>query len=213
MQNSRPLFIGTLALIMAGTSCLPFAAAAPQRYSIEVPAGLTVATGTALIMSSRGLDQIPIEGSRDPDGTPRASVLLDPATLAPDAAIATMLVSESGEVRFTPIATTATLAKMPELPPCPAERDANLDFSGQHALLESLVRLRSQYRDGFRTMMSTRLNQTIIQDLSRLEELFGLTYAEQLSPELPLPVLLDRLARLTEAVRNYKAHKELASQE
>lgn len=202
----RPIVLPTL-LLVAAHFPIAAASAAPQRYRLETPSGFRVATGSALVMSSRGLDQFPVEMQRSGDGDAVATILLDTDTLPAEAAVSSMLISESGDVYFSPIEGAHTLADMDKLPPCPAERDANLDFSGQHALLESLVRLRTQYRDGFRSMMGNRLTAGLIEDLSKLEELFGLSYTEPMSADMALPQLVDRLARLTEAVQNYKAHK------
>lgn len=109
-----------------------------------------------------------------------------------------------GDTRLVSTAqTTPSLASIPE---CSVAGVIKADPS-QRGLMESLVEIRTARRDVIKNRINTILSGATLEKARKLEELFGLARSEPLTAELPPTQIIDRVSRLTAAIKSYRLNR------
>ncbi len=89
------------------------------------------------------------------------------------------------------------------IPECPVVGVIKADAS-QRGLMESLVEIRTARRDVLKNRITALLAGNTLEKARKLEELFGLARPVPLSAELGPIEIIDRLTRLTAAIKSYR---------
>lgn len=129
-----------------------------------------------------------------------------------DGAFATaVLFGPQGEVAFGDVklvTDSASTKSFYSLPDCQEKVEVPPGLSQQIGLLESLVEIRAARREAHQLRLRKTLDDTFLEKLRRLERGFGLSYSKKLSPDLSAFELVDRLSRLSNAIKNYQSNKK-----
>jgi hypothetical protein len=94
------------------------------------------------------------------------------------------------------------------IPECPAEDPSAVVKLDQQGPLQQLVDVRSERAEIARLKISRMLDEEFLSKLRRFEDAFGLDKKEEISANLPPEVLVDRLSRITHAVKKYRMFKK-----
>jgi hypothetical protein len=96
-----------------------------------------------------------------------------------------------------------------DLPECPHEPPAQTPNIEQLGLLLKLVEVRSARRELVQIKVNRMLEGPFLEKLRKLEQGFGLAEGERpLDVDLPSVELVNRLSKISIAIKNYELHKE-----
>jgi hypothetical protein len=138
------------------------------------------------------------------------SFVVDRNIIRRDSVATAMAFDENGEVSFanvTPELLSDIRNVISNIPECPMEDPSAIVQSGQHGPLQQLVEVRTERAELARLKISRILDDNFLAKLERFEEAFGLEKGETLTAQLPPEVLVDRLSRISHAVKKYKMFK------
>lgn len=145
------------------------------------------------------------------DKTYAISFLVDRALVKRDTVATAMAFDENGHATFANVTSEIasgshnTAARIPE---CPTEDPSVVVQLEQQGPLQQLVDVRTERAELARLKISKLLDENFVAKLHRFEEAFGLQNAEEIDASLPPDVLVDRLSRITHAVKKYRMFKK-----
>jgi hypothetical protein len=139
------------------------------------------------------------------------SFVVDRNIVRRDSVATAMAFDENGNVSFANVSAELLsdnknlLSRIPE---CPAEDPSAIVKLDQQGPLQKLVDVRTERAEIARLKISKMLDEEFLDKLHRFEDAFGLDKSEELSASLPPEVLVDRLSRITHAVKKYRMFKK-----
>ncbi|MEY4667318.1 MAG: hypothetical protein RL518_17 [Pseudomonadota bacterium] len=139
------------------------------------------------------------------------SFVVDRNIIRKDSVATAMAFDENGNVTFANVSpellseSKSLLSRIPECPPEDPSAAVKLDQKGP---LEQLVDVRLERAELARLKISRMLDEQFMFKLQRFEDAFGLDKSEELNANLPPEVLVDRLSRITHAVKKYRMFKK-----
>jgi hypothetical protein len=128
-----------------------------------------------------------------------------------DSVATAMAFDENGTVSFanvSPELLSDSKTLVSRIPECPPEDPSAVVKLDQQGPLQQLVDVRAERGEIARLKISRMLDDQFISKLHRFEDAFGLDKSEELSANLPPEVLVDRLSRITHAVKKYRMFKK-----
>jgi hypothetical protein len=139
------------------------------------------------------------------------SFVVDRNIVRKDSVATAMAFDENGTVTFanvSPELLSESKTLISHIPECPAEDPSAVVKLDQQGPLEQLVDVRSERAEIARLKISRMLDEDFLSKLQRFEDAFGLDKTEELNANLPPEVLVDRLSRITHAVKKYRMFKK-----
>ena len=139
------------------------------------------------------------------------SFVVDRNIVRKDSVATAMAFDENGTVTFanvSPELLSESKTLISHIPECPAEDPSAVVKLDQQGPLEQLVDVRSERAEIARLKISRMLDEEFLSKLQRFEDAFGLDKTEELNANLPPEVLVDRLSRITHAVKKYRMFKK-----
>ncbi len=139
------------------------------------------------------------------------SFVVDRNIVRKDSVATAMAFDENGTVTFanvSPELISESKTLISRIPECPAEDPSAVVKLDQHGPLRQLVDVRSERAEIARLKISRMLDEQFLEKLHRFENAFGLDRSEDLNASLPPEVLVDRLSRITHAVKKYRMFKK-----
>jgi hypothetical protein len=138
-----------------------------------------------------------------------------PRSALTDDAVATAFgFDAAGSVSFAnviPASASESQNFLASIPECPSEDSSHVSALTSPGTLQQLVDVRIERMNIVRFKIARLMDQDFLAKLQKFEEAFGLKYATPLSPELPPAELIDRLSRISHAVRKYQLYKPRAT--
>jgi len=129
-----------------------------------------------------------------------------------DTVATAMAFDENGTVTFanvSPELLSESKTLISRIPECPPEDPSSIIKLDQQGPLQQLVDVRSERAEIARLKISRMLDEQFLVKLQRFEDAFGLQKSEEISADLPPEVLVDRLSRITHAVKKYRMFKKV----
>lgn len=194
--------------------CLQVQSVLAQDRIIEVNvAGNFRPTGSqGILITSQGIINKPVVKVENLNTEMMVvSIPYTPQEIAEGAYATAVLFGPDGESAFgdvkliTDSLSTKSFYNMPE---CSSDAQIPEGLNQQVGLLESLVAIRVARREGHLLRLDKIFDSEFIEKLKRLEKGFGLRYNKALSKELTSFELVDRLSRLSNAIKNYQSTKK-----
>jgi hypothetical protein len=180
------------------------------RVRVETKPEPTQAVG--LVLSGEGAEQIPSTTiQKVGDKLYDVIFAVDRATLREDSVATAMAVSAGGDITFanvTPALLTDTKSLIANIPECPSEDTSHFARVNQLAPLKALVDIRADRSNLAQRRVAQAMDDETLAKLRQFEQAFGITHAEELSPNLPPQELVDRLARINFALQQYQTFKK-----
>jgi len=132
-------------------------------------------------------------------------------SLQDDSVATAMAISAGGDITFanvTPALLSDAKTSVANIPECPSEDTTNLATINQLAPLKALVDIRVDRAELAQRKMQRSLTTETLEKLKRFERAFGLAQTEELSLSLSPQDLVDRLARINFALKEYQVFKK-----
>lgn len=139
------------------------------------------------------------------------SFIVDRNIVRKDSVATAMAFDENGNVSFanvSPELLSDGKTLISRIPECPSEDPSAIVKLDQQGPLQQLVDVRNERAELARLKISRMLDESFLTKLHRFEDAFGLDQSEELSASLPPEVLVDRLSRITHAVKKYRMFKK-----
>lgn len=139
------------------------------------------------------------------------SFVVDRNIVRKDSVATAMAFDENGNVTFanvSPELLSDNKNLLSRIPDCPAEDPSAVVKLDQQGPLQKLVDVRTERAEIARLKISTMLDEDFLEKLHRFEDAFGLDKSEEITASLPPEVLVDRLSRITHAVKKYRMFKK-----
>lgn len=139
------------------------------------------------------------------------SFVVDRNIVRKDTVATAMAFDENGTVSFanvSPELLSESKTLISRIPECPPEDPSAIVKLDQQGPLQQLVDVRSERAEIARLKISRMLDEQFLAKLQRFEDAFGLQKSEELAADLPPEVLVDRLSRITHAVKKYRMFKK-----
>lgn len=179
-----------------------------QTLTFTVETAIEPITGVGLLMKQNGVVQKPgVQFSRVDKGVWKASFSAEAAELEQYAFASVMLLSSEGDIASSSVRSLKAVTG-PGIPKCPPHQAVVLTADTQIGVLQSLVSVREARRDNARARVNEMMKDDFLETLKKLEKGFGLSRASELNPSLPPVELVDRLSRILNAIRNYRANNK-----
>jgi hypothetical protein len=135
------------------------------------------------------------------------------STLTNDSVATAFGFDSAGTVSFAnvvPAFASESQDLLASIPECPSEDSSHVSALTSPGTLQQLVDVRIERMNIVRFKIARLMDQDFLVKLQKFEEAFGLKFATPLSPELPPAELIDRLSRISHAVRKYQLYKPRA---
>jgi len=183
------------------------------KVRVEAKPPPTRAVG--MIISTTGASQI-AETSLQKVGDKLYDIVfeVERSSLSADSVATAMAISEGGDITFanvTPTLLSDSRDAVANIPECASEDTTQIATINQLAPLKSLVDIRRDRADLAQRKVLRALGDETLSKLKRFEEAFGLGGIDELSINLPPHELVDRLARINYAVKQYQSFKKQTS--
>jgi hypothetical protein len=137
-----------------------------------------------------------------------------PASTIDESSVATALVITKDDQwifgSMTPTLVSNPDGELLNVPECAPETVSDKIQQGHVAPFKSLVDIRSARADLAKMQIGRLLSDEFIVKLRKAEQLFGVSRTTELSADLPPAELVDRLARLSDAIRDFKKSQQAA---
>jgi hypothetical protein len=140
------------------------------------------------------------------------SFVVDRNIVRKDSVATAMAFDENGNVTFanvSPELLSESKTLISRIPECPPEDPSTAVKLDQHGPLRQLVDVRTERAEIARLKITRMLDEQFMSKLRRFEDAFGLDTSKELSANLPPEVLVDRLSRITHAVKKYRMFKKV----
>jgi hypothetical protein len=191
------------------------AVAQKGNVKIAVKTDAAPASSIGLIISDQGVAQKlnTIVDAGKNEGEYRVSFPFKKSGAAAEAVATALIVSEDGSVSY---GNTVSLRdgspnsaqdKTPECSVVDRARVAEVINTGQHSLIESLVRVREERRALLKNQVQEVLSDSFLIRLRNIEAGFGLNHEGEISADMSPMELNDRLTRIIHAIKTYQAHQ------
>ena len=199
-----------IALIFAYMLSLGAADLCADNLRVEVPgASPQDASAVGLILSEQGIKEIPqtrVEKSANKSGS---TVLIDGVQLSKDETASALLLDNQGSLYVGQALGPQSPLHKSNKSPCPQTVVDNNKLSGDEALLQKLVDIRSERRKLLDASIQSKLSGELLQKLQKVESGLGLATKAELSSELEPLELLERLWKLNASIQNIKSQRSL----
>jgi hypothetical protein len=189
---------------------------AEDLIEIDVHTAINPTKAIGLVMSEHGTDQrtnSDISWKRVNPDTVTVSIPLGRDDRAPGTIISALVMNDAGEMAFgnnKPSDVPELSPSIFSLPTCPGPK-INPAIESQASLVQSLLEVRAARRAKLQNQLNGTLQGDLLARINKLERGFGMNHGEALSGNLPPLELEDRLARLVQAIKNYRAQRGQAS--
>jgi len=207
-----------ITLLTLCSALLARTATAQDSIEIDVNTAIHPTKALGLVLTEHGTEQRAdpaISWKRANSDTVVVTVPLGRADRAAGTIISALVMDDSGAVAFgnnKPADLPELSSSIYSLPNCPGPK-VSPSLESQGSLLQSLLEVRTARRAKLQTQLNASLQGDLLARLTKLERGFGMIHAEPLSGNLPPRELEDRLARLVQAITNYRARRSSASAE
>lgn len=199
-------------IIVLSICCATFVSAQDRSIEINVNAGFKPVTMIGLLMTDGRTIQKSISKSEQISAdVTMLTIPYQPEEVDSGTMATAMLIGPEGEVAMGDvklITGSRSTKSFHSLPECSDELNVPPGLSDQVGLLESLVEIRSARREGNQLRISQIMSGPFLEKLRRLEKGFGMKHATKLSEDLTAFELVDRLSRLSNAIKNYQTSKQ-----
>lgn len=207
MKALRTLTILSALVALFSAPCMA-ASAEPQTITFTVETNIEPITGIGLLMKQNGVVQKPgVQFSKLDKGIWKASFTAEPAELEQYTLASVMLLSSEGDIASSNVRSLKAITA-PAIPKCSPQQAVVVSADTQISVLQSLVSVRSARRDNSQARVAEMLKGEFLETLKKLEKGFGLSRGTELSASLPPTELVDRLSRVLNAIRNYRANNK-----
>jgi hypothetical protein len=194
-------------LIIATCISKPTHAQETRQIQVDILGKSEPATAVGLILTADSVVEYPkAKIEKGPRGNYFVSFSVPVTDIKSDSVAMGLVLSAQGEALFTNTKTLndrESLEAIAAIPSCEGEPLRQVGLSGQVALLNQLVDIRTKLRNVARNKIAATLNGPLLEKLNKLERGFGLGRETELDPGLPPLELVDRLSRIRAAVRNW----------
>jgi hypothetical protein len=132
------------------------------------------------------------------------------SSLADDSVATAIGFDQTGAVSFAnvvPASPSESQELLSSIPECPGEDGSQVAAMTSPGTLQQLIDVRLERMNIARFKIARLMDQDFLAKLQKFEEAFGLKYSTSLSPELPAAELIDRLSRISHAVKKYQLYK------
>ena len=184
----------------------------PAVVVVKVEAKPEPKKALGLVLSSQETVEIPETTIKKiGERTYSITFLVDRSKIRKDSVATAMAFDELGDVVYanvSPELLSESRASVAQIPECPPEDPSTIVAQGQIGPLQKLVEVRGKRAELSRFKISTTLDDEFLMKLQQFEEAFGLERSEVLSASLPPETLVDRLTRISLAVKKYRAFKK-----
>lgn len=143
------------------------------------------------------------------------SFRVDRAALRPDSVATAMAFDENGTASFANVTAELladTRAANAHIPECPPEDPSGIIQRGQQGQLQELIDVRTERSQLSHAKIQEALDEQFLTKLRRFESAFGLGSGDDLSADLPPATLVDRLSRITHALKKYRMFKRVSQE-
>jgi hypothetical protein len=209
----RDLVAGVLLVVLSASTChgqvLPLTD--PLTVNVRVETKPEPKKAIGMVLSSGRTVEIP-ETTIKKVGEKLylISFVVDRNIVRKDSVATAMAFDENGSVSFanvSPALLSDGKTLLSSIPECPSEDPSAIVKLDQQGPLQQLVDVRSERAELARLKISRMLDESFLAKLNRFEDAFGLDKSEELSASLPPEVLVDRLSRITHAMKKYRMFK------
>jgi hypothetical protein len=210
----RNLFVATVSLVGGSIAChgqaLPLTE--PLTVNVRVEAKPEPKKAVGMVLSAGRTVEIP-ETTIKKVGEKLyiVSFIVDRNIVRKDSVATAMAFDETGKVSFanvSPELLSDGKTLISRIPECPSEDPSAIVKLDQKGPLQQLVDVRNERAELARLKISRMLDESFLTKLHRFEDAFGLDQSEELTASLPPEVLVDRLSRITHAVKKYRMFKK-----
>jgi hypothetical protein len=212
-MKRAPLCIAALtgALLFVGTAT----AQSKKMANIAVYTNSEPASSIGFVISQRGTAQ-KLKTIVEPTGAEGLFQAAFPYTkddYAGDAVSTALVINSDGSVAYGDMVSLregAPGSVLLDIPACSDIDHARVNeimSTGQHSLIQSLVRIREERRELLKSQVASKLQGPFLIRLRKLEAGFGLNHNSSISPEMSAMELNDRLTRLIHAIKTYQTHQ------
>lgn len=191
-------------------------AQAADLIEIDVHTSMQPTKAIGLVMTERGTEQrtdAEISWRRANPDTVTVTLPLRRGDRNPGTIISALVSDDAGEVAFgnnKPADVPELSSSIFSLPNCPGPKMTGA-IESQGALLQSLLEVRVARRAKLQSQLNMLLQGDLLARLNKLEHGFGFNHGKTLSGNLPALELEDRLARLVQAITNYRERRSAAA--
>jgi hypothetical protein len=210
----RNLLVATFSLVGASITChgqaLPLTE--PLTVNVRVEAKPEPKKAVGMVLSAGRTVEFP-ETTIKKVGEKLyiVSFIVDRNIVRKDSVATAMAFDENGNVSFanvSPELLSDGKTLISRIPECPSEDPSAIVKLDQQGPLQQLVDVRNERAELARLKISRMLDESFLTKLHRFEDAFGLDQSEELTASLPPEVLVDRLSRITHAVKKYRMFKK-----
>lgn len=195
-------------VVCAGAALLTLfsapAVAQENLLHIDVNAVFEPRAAAGLLLGPGGSREVAAEFEELPAGGYRVRFPVNPEKIEFGTAVTALVVGEDGRTAFGDVRSLALAQSRRELPECAQESAVR---NNGLSIYQKLIRLREERRNLFKEGVEKEFTNELRDKLSTLERGFGLSTEPPLSADLEPLVLVDRLGRLKEALREYVASR------
>jgi hypothetical protein len=205
------LFNSFLLILFITTACVPVFSQ-DRTIEINVPGNFRPVGSQGILMVKDSIISKPvIKVENLANQNMLVSIPYSPEEIEEGGLATAMLFGPAGEIAFGDvkmITDSASTKSFYSLQTCNTAPQVPSSLNQQVGLLESLVAIRAARREAHQLRLKQVLNSAFVEKLKRLEKGFGLHYGESISENSNSFVLLDRLSRLSNAIKNYQSAKK-----
>jgi len=203
MKSRAPLFICLAAALLL---CPCAAKAAEERpLHIDVYAPFQPGSAVGLLMGPGGTRQVDAEVEEIAAGVYRVSFTVDMEKIEFGTTATALAVSKNGETAMGDVRSLSMAESGARPQACVEDVSVRGDSL---SIYEKLIKLREERRNLIKQGVDKEFSNEVRDKLSTLERGFGLDTEPPLSSDLPPLLLLNRLGRLQEALREYVASRQ-----
>lgn len=200
-----------LALLLLQFILVPCAFSQDRTIEINVAGNFRPVGSQGLLFTNNGVISKPVIKVENLANNMLVSIPYKPAEIEDGAMATAILFGPDGEAAFGDVKMihdSVSTKSFYSLQECNNEPVVPEGLNQQVGLLESLVAIRVARREGHQLRLKKALEGNFVEKLKRLEKGFGLRYNTPLSENLNSFELVDRLSRLSNAIKNYQSSKK-----
>jgi hypothetical protein len=178
-----------------------------QKVQVEVDAQFEPASSIGLILSPETTIEKAVSSVKETAlHTKIVTFPYSDADIGDNSVATALLVSPDGEIAVGNVRPLSFDEDSEDLmlPVCKEPAQAATLNMEQHGVLQTLIEYRTTRRKLTRLKVVRAMDDQELEKLNRIEERLGLARSEALTPDLNPVVLIDRLTRITEALRAAK---------
>ena len=195
-----------LRAVLTISLCPICARAADKPIKIQVDAMFEPTAAVGIVLTKNGISERPASSFKRKDRGIEVTLNVAESELTEDATITAMVSGAAGERAYGEMLPLISYTPAESLVTCP---DKPAKESLDAGSLEQLIDLRTRRRDIAKKQLAEVLSSDgLIDKLSNVEQLFGLSAPRPFSAELDPLELLERLSRINAAVESYRIGRQ-----